>query len=203
MKKYIELQAEQRIAEGQQKWVFAYPNRSDLLIKVTSPSYRQSLATKLLGWGRYGYFLPMLRQLGEQIANQLSPQPASYLEHVYGLVDTNFGLALVVEAIRDDQGELAMNLRDLIDAGRYESELAQCLEDFLQWLAKAPVIVYDLNLGNLVYAQGRLVMIDGIGEPSRIGWRMLSSAYNGWKNRRKIKRFRFRVQRQLANPGFR
>lgn len=202
---FLALDGQQRVAQGQQKWVFEHPSLPGCLIKVANPEYVSRWRRQWFRFARYGHYLPLLREIGEYVVMHASCEPKHhYLETVRGLVATNYGLGLVVEAVLDEQGQLAPNLVTRIQLGLFAEQDAQAIERFLQWLGGSRVIVYDLNLGNLIIgAQGRVVMIDGIGEPDRLRWRLFLPGYNRFKNRRKIKRFRFRLARQLTNPDFR
>jgi len=86
----------------------------------------------------------------------------------YGYIDTDLGPGLVLDLMRDDDGEISMSLREWITVGRSLTDLGSAFQQFGEFLSDYAIVTRDLLDHNLVAVKHadqslRLVMIDGIG----------------------------------------
>lgn len=100
-------------------------------------------------------------------------------EHIpkfYGLATTNLGEGIVVEMIRNYDGEISRPLNWYLAQGfpieEFEDSLVELYQSFLQNLI---IFNHDLTIGNLLFkktsaTRGRLVAIDGLGDVVAIDW---------------------------------
>jgi hypothetical protein len=121
-----------------------------------------------------------------------------FLQKVVGFAETDLGLGLVFEAIRDSSGNLARSLSDLLAQKRYTPEVAEALEHFIAQILDSDVILADLHPANIGYAEkSRLgphfVMIDGIGLYTLLPFKAISRRLNRRSKLKHIARLRSRM----------
>lgn len=189
------------VAQGKQRFVFTHPENPDLIIKVIRPDAVDR------AWGRwykmrrcYGQYLSYMREIGEYVATHAREGSSPpFVQRIKGLVDTDMGLGLVLDAVRGECGELAPSLRSMLRSGTFDGTAERALEDFFQELMASDVIAADLNSGNVVYALdgekgNRFVMIDGLGQHNLIPIKRFSRMVN---RRGKLRRIG-KLRRQIA-----
>ncbi len=208
--RYLDLSDRAPIAEGKRRLVFEHPGDPQLLVKVMKPgSHRddgQPLRRKRFKLRRReGVFAYFTRELLEYVAVRVSnrvPPAALPVSAVYGLVETNLGLGLVVEKVTDGAGALAPTLESLLATGRFDPERRALLADFFDALVGHHVVAYELNADNIVLAgqrgnAPRFVCIDGMGSRTLIPLQ----AWLPRLNARKIRRHQKRIEAQLPGAG--
>lgn len=124
---------------------------------------------------------------------RLKTRGVKNLRHVpayYGWAETNLGRGIVVDLVRNYDGEISMPLNWYLAQGvpieEFELYLDELRESFLQHLI---IFNHDMTIGNLLVQKPslgkvRLVAIDGLGDTVAIDW--LDSI--PWLVRRKIRR---------------
>ena len=94
----------------------------------------------------------------------------------HGECDTNLGRGIVVDLIRDYDGQVSRPLNALLAEGvpveEFESYLGELRQALLQYLI---IFNHDMNVGNLLFQRtssrsARMVAIDGLGDTVAIGW---------------------------------
>lgn len=93
------------------------------------------------------------------------------LARLYGLVETTMGTGAVFSLARDFDGTISTTLDSyLVDQDKTPpaKQLSALLQDFRGYMLRECVVVRELKADNLVYQRlspdnGRLVLIDGIG----------------------------------------
>lgn len=188
------------IAQGRQKAVYQHPDNELWLIKIINRNYRKEISNSFFRRSRYGGYLSLLRQVQEVFAAHSWGGGAAceHLEQVVGFVDTDQGLGLVVARVIGPDEGLENDLPSIIKARGLKTEELAGIDTLLNWLARGHVVVYDLNLGNvLLNEHSKPVLIDGIGGTRAFSFRALLPWYNRIKIRRKIKRFRWRLSQAL------
>ena len=187
------------IAVGHLREVYEHPHASELLVKIMRAD---AVATR---WGasarwykrlpRARHYTGYVRELKEYVAAQVLGSGAP-IARMIGLTETDLGLGLISEKVRDDDGHLAPTLaalyrRDNGFSPRIEQALARLLEDLLAF----NVIVGDMHAWNIVYGSDsrggpRFVMIDGFGEKHVIPRSSMSRHLNAWNTRKLYRRMR-------------
>jgi len=197
----ILLSERQPVAQGKQRYVFTHPDHSELIIKVIRPDAVDR------AWGRwykmrrcYGQYLSYMREIGEYVATHAREGSSPpFVQRIKGLVDTDMGLGLVLDAVRGEDGGLAPSLREMLRTGTFDRTAERDLDVFFRDLMASDVIAADLNSGNVVYAQdaeggSRFVMIDGLGQHNLIPIKRFSRTIN---RRGKLRRIG-KLRRQIA-----
>lgn len=193
------------IKSGGEKLVFWHPEQPGQLIKLINSRYIQYMNKQwplMMRFQRMAHYWSYLRELTEHIAARAQGVgQLHHLQNITGLVDTDLGLGLVMQAVLKRNGELADTLSDVIRKGQFGSVEAEAFEALCQWLDDTPLIIRDLAAHNVVWNEvnQHLVIIDGVGGRLRPSVRSLSQRYNRYSNRKKVAKLRLRVQRQLAS----
>ena len=187
------------IAAGSQRLVFLHPDNPRLLVKVLRPE----AVVKQVPWykakRRFGRYVGFVRECEEFIAGHAEKKRRlDFMQTVAGLVETDFGLGIVLEAALTPEGSLAPNVWRMIHRGLYDSKAKAALEEFFVILLRSNVVVADLHPGNLVYAtredgSRHFVMIDGQGQTALIPLKSWFPALNRRSKRARIRRLRKRM----------
>lgn len=202
----LELSRSQPIALGHQRAIYQHPDDPDLLVKTMRP---ESVARRWDGPGnrlkrlpRARHYVGFLREIKEYIATHARAGADPPLARIVGLVETDLGLGLVCEKVRDADGGMAPTLFQCwLDHGGEPPWARAALEAFRDALLRNNVIVGDLNAANVAYGSDsrggpRLLMVDGFGEKNAIPVSSMSKRIN----RHFIQRRYQRLLRDLATP---
>jgi hypothetical protein len=99
-----------------------------------------------------------------------------HIPRFYGLCETNLGQGVVVDMIRDQDGEISRPLNWYLAEGYpiedFEPYLDELRQSFLQNLI---IFNHDMTVGNLLFQKvsatcARLVAIDGLGDVVIVDW---------------------------------
>jgi len=193
------------IASGGLRLVFPYPGDPSRLVKVMRPDkvasrYGDEGGTWFRRNRRHGEYILFVREIREYIAGYASHgRSLPFVQRIRGMVETDLGLGLVLDAARDAQGNLAPTLAKVIATGGFDVRAQQAFEDFLRDMLECDVVFSDLHERNLVYAVGtdgvlRFVMIDGLGSSTLIPFKSFSRLLNRRSKAKRIERLRKRVK---------
>ncbi len=122
-----------------------------------------------------------------------------HIPRFYGLCDTNLGRGIVVDLIRNYDGEISRPLNWYLAQGYPIEEFEPCLDDVKQsFLNNLIIFNHDLSIGNLLFQKinagsGRLIAIDGLGDVVALDWLDLFPSLVRRKIRRRWNRFITRV----------
>jgi hypothetical protein len=124
-----------------------------------------------------------------------------HIPRFYGLCDSNLGQGIVVDMIRDQDGEISRPLNWYLAEGYpiedFEPYLDELQQSFLQNLI---IFNHDMTVGNLLFQKvsasaARLVAIDGLGDVVALDWFDVFPSLVRRKISRRWKRFTARVYR--------
>ena len=124
-----------------------------------------------------------------------------HIPNFYGLCETNLGQGIVVDLIRNYDGEISRPLNWYLaqgfPIGEFEPYLDELKQSFLQNLI---IFNHDLTIGNLLVQKSsaikvRLVAIDGLGDVIALDWLDYFPFLVRRKIRRRWARFIARVYR--------
>lgn len=197
-----ELSKHDPIAAGGEKIVFVHPDSDKLLIKVWKTEYfeeTRKLYPLLCRFRRLPRYITLTKEIVEHIALREQNIETRYLQKFYGLVDTDLGLGMVVDAVRDRDGELAKSLNQLVEEKKFTHQNQKALDQLFSWLEENYVIVRDFSTNNVVWddVNKHFVVIDGIGARERLSLRELSNRYNKYSMKKKIMKLKSRLEKAL------
>lgn len=197
MNRVLQLSHLKPLAQGRMRLVFEHPEDRSQLVKVIRPDVIEKRWGSGAAWykrrRRYGRYISYIREIQEYVAAYSScGHSPPFAQKITGLVETDMGLGLVMEAVRDQTGHLAPSLTDLILRQALDGQARFALRDFLDRVVKSELLIADLNPGNMVYvndqAGGRFILIDGIGEASALPLKRWFKALNQWSKRGRAER---------------
>jgi hypothetical protein len=209
----IKLRDLKPITQGHKRFIFQHPSDPTLLIKVMQPDVVEER------WGsgstrpwyktsrRYGQYMSLRRELSEYLAAAVKfPGGIPVLQKFGGVIDTDYGVGVVVEKLVGRDGELAPTLAQLVQRDGPTPELLQKLAQCEDELIKYNIVVGKLHAGNLVLAvrggEERFVVIDGYGETALIPIHTWSARINAAHTRSRLRRLMARVRRNKGpKPG--
>jgi hypothetical protein len=107
----------------------------------------------------------------EDLQKRLGPVMGHHLPRSYGMVATDLGPGLVLDLVRDYDGPISRSLRELLTTGYPLEKLRPSYEEFAEFLQKNLILTRKLLDHNLVVSMqadgsGRMVLIDGLGDPA-------------------------------------
>lgn len=175
----IQLSSDSIFGRGGGRDCHFHPDRKDRCLKVTRPDRTPKFLKKEDPWWK------RLRpdSLYDQNVRDLKVfqkawERLKHLDHpgipeTDGLVETNRGLALSVELLRDANGEVCSTLRDHVKEHGLTEEVQAAVEELRQSFIKHKVMVRDPFPTNLVLQRAedgklRAATIDGLGDTTLI-----------------------------------
>ncbi|MGR3660296.1 MAG: YrbL family protein [Paracoccaceae bacterium] len=172
----IDLSGKEPIAKGRKQSVYDHPDDPKTLVKVLTEGPEPRRLIPRYSEFRYGSYRPWHREISEYLSLlNRGVHEIGRLSALHGLATTSHGPALLVEKLTGPDGHLAPTLRQMIRAtapgSRERGSLEEEVGDLLDDLDRGRIIVGDLHPGNIVRAverDGRLVVIDGLGERTLI-----------------------------------
>jgi hypothetical protein len=162
------------LAVGSTRAIYQHPHADNLLIKVirfagVKKRWRRMSFIKMRR--RTGYYHVYFREIKEYIAIKAKyAKHPPWLQRIDGFIDTDRGLGMVVEKLKNRKGQLAQNLKYIITENGLSPRIRKQLDRFVQSIRRYEnVVISDLNLRNILYTYDpkigdRLVLVDGLGE---------------------------------------
>ena len=213
MTELLVLKHREPAAIGRQRYVFVHPGDPDLIIKVPTEGYvarRSDIGGRphkrwIKKYLRSRHYQVFLRELREQLALRATGETLPcHVQTITGFVETDMGMGVVSRAVRTRDGALAPALPQLIAQGRFTAAARRHLDEFYEWLLSSPVVVGDLNIGNIVYGYTpgfgeHFVIIDGLGDKNAIPFSSISARLNRLGKMRRIRRLDQQIAASL--PG--
>ncbi len=189
------------LAVGHLRQVFQHPQNPDYVIKVMRNDAVQARWGGRLRWykrlPRPQHYIGYVREIKEYVAMQARLEGRNApIARMIGLVETDFGLGLVSEKVRDGDGAMAPTLAALYERENgFSAFIEDGLAEFFRELIKSNVVVGDMHAWNIVHgvdSRGgpRFVLIDGFGEKHVIPRASMSRRLNAWNTRRLFRRMR-------------
>ena len=191
---------------GGTRYCFQHPDHANRCVKVLRPD-RTGAARKLLRRD-FKRFLPA-RYLDDQLKeikayNELMPKASEALwRHVpryHGTVDTDMGIGIVTQLMRNSDGSWPQNLEQLLPAG-VSPELEAGMEEFARAVQELRILSRNLLPHNIIAVREeqtyRVMLVDGIGNSELIPLSTHLDFFAARKTARKVARFRERCAELL------
>ncbi|MFT3990117.1 MAG: YrbL family protein [Luteolibacter sp.] len=209
MDKTIKLLDQDPIARGRMRLVYAYPGDSDRLIKVIRPDVIDERWGSGQPWykaqRRFRQYISYMREIAEYVATYAKyGKSLPFTQKVLGLVETDMGLGLVLEAVRDQSGNLAPSLSSLVNGKKFTEEVGGALEEFIRQILETDIVIADLHGGNIVYTYddirgNHFVMIDGLGLSNILPFKTVFKSFNRRSKLRHITRLYDRLNIPMSD----
>ena len=155
------------LAQGHFRKVYSHPLDDDLLVKVLKPvkHSKRFLSRFNLSCARYGRMTTAFREYEEYISAvaRLDRLPTP-LPLFHGFVETNLGVAMVVEKIKGADGEVALNIHEYIERHGFTEDLGAMIDALEETVKAEHIICSDLKCENVVISSRGLVVVDGTSD---------------------------------------
>jgi hypothetical protein len=183
----IALAGKTPLAKGGSRRIYQHPYFENLLIKVISMKtleHYERRSTWYKGLRRSRGYHYVFREIDEYLALRLRKKhELPFLQRFNGIIDTDLGLGVVVEKIKERNGKLAPSVTSLVREKGFSPELRKKLLRLRDDVIKHHVIFTDVSGNNIVVARGkrgqdRLVIIDGLGDRLWLPVNVLSPRIN-------------------------
>ena len=174
------------IGEGKERACFVHPDDPQKAIKISIGSVSKQSRREI----RFYQKLKQRHGVNDP-----------HIPRFYGLCETSLGQGIVVDLIRDQDGEISRPLNWYLAEGYpiedFEPYLDQLKNSFLQNLI---IFNHDMTIGNLLFQKvsansARLVAIDGLGDVVVVDWLDVFPSLVRRKISRRWARFIARVYR--------
>lgn len=195
----ISLKGVAPVAQGLNQNVHQHPGEPDLLIKTLKLEKAERRFHRKLGGlrvkRRHGIYTGWFRELNEYMAvrarNRGTHPP--FLQQLYGFVETDIGLGLIVGKVKDREGRLAPKLGEAVQRDGLTPQLRANLLALHEWLNDNSVITNDLSKNNILcgWSEGHgdhLVIIEGLGDHNFIPISRMSRRINVARTNRHFRR---------------
>ncbi|MHA7878153.1 MAG: YrbL family protein [Saccharospirillum sp.] len=187
--------------------VFEHPEDNNLLVKVHISRRAQPGDRGLKAWlaNRQDHFLyttGILRELQQFVESRYRDygEVVAHIAPIYGVIDTDLGLGLLMAAVRDGEGQLAPTVRRLFREKAMNSERCDKLNRLLSAIESTSLVIGDLNQENIVLQDAglpseRFVLIDGLGERTWIPTQRWFSFIGARQKRHFVAKVRAKLER--------
>jgi hypothetical protein len=201
----LEIDETKRIGTGKWRIVYLHPEDDTKVLKLhradNSPAARRARRwqNRLLHQSRFDANARDLR-LYRRLAAR-APEVLDRIGAVHGIVDTNQGPALMAEHVRDADGRTSQSLWRHVGQNGL-ADMLPLLDDFFEALASHHVPVEDPTYHNILVCKNgpkmRLILVDGLGDPTLIPYKTLFKGLNREKLMRKKGRLIAKLRRATA-----
>ena len=176
----IKLSIQQPFASGEERDVYFHPEDDGKCIKISnvrpSVDFRPETLRDRLFWVTRGcntnYFDINYTDalFYQQLSRRNDPEVFKHLPKCYGLVDTDLGMGLVCELIRNGDGTNCMTMKQYIQKHGTISDpkVIKAVDDFLNWLVDKNIFLREMGGTNTFFqynktGQVKLYHIDAVG----------------------------------------
>lgn len=184
MNKKVVLSSKYFLAKGGERDCYIHPNDENKVIKVVHRNEKHNEQNKL----EYKYYKYLKK----------SDKPQTHLTECFGFIDTNLGLGLVYEKLKDYNNKSSKSFKNYLEEKFFTKEEEENLVyELKEYLFKNDILFIDVDLSN-VFCQEifqnvyKLIIIDGLGA-RRLNWRfyvyLYSKIYTRYKISKQWKKF--------------
>ncbi len=144
------------------------------------------------------------RELGK-LFRRIGDEASQCLPRCHGNVETDLGLGLVLDLIRDHDGRISRSLRELVSTGHQPNEFREAFEAFSDFMIRHAVLsraILDHNLATQQRADGswHLYLIDGLGDPAWLPFARFSKGLAQSKIKRRLEKFWPKLETLATKP---
>lgn len=199
----LDLRHSKPLFVGGTRYCFQHPQHHDRCVKVLRPD-RTGAARKVLRKD-FKRHLParfLDDQLKEikayrELLTRASEPLWRHVPRYFGTEQTDMGVGIVTQLMRNDDGSWPSNLQQLLPLG-VDDTLQDGIDEFLEAVATLRILSRDLLPHNIIAVREpsgyRVMLVDGIGNAELIPLSTWSGFFAHRKTRRKIERFHYRCE---------
>lgn len=188
---------------GGTRYVFQHPQHANRCVKVLRPD-RTGAARKVLrkDFKRYlpeRFLDDQLKEIKayRELLTRASETLWRYVPRYHGTEDTDMGVGIVTQLMRNGDGSWPQNLEQMLVNGK-DPALQAGIDEFTEAVGKLRILSRDLLPHNIIAVKEehgyRVMLVDGIGNAELIPLSTWSGFFARRKTQRKIRRFRRRCE---------
>lgn len=201
----IKLSESRPFGAGGNRACYLDPRDDSRCIKVILPertaTKKRAQVKGIKSFRPLGYYDDNLRELKSfhLIQKYLDSEVWTHLPRCYGLVDTDLGVGIVTDLIRDYNGTISICLKTKLRAHGYDDNFRNALEEFIAYLRSTALPTRDLLLHNIVASdldlsgRCRFHLIDSFGSADILPFPYWFKKLAQIKVERKIFKFRGKI----------
>jgi hypothetical protein len=142
----------------------------------------------------------------EKLKQHYDERAFSHISRCYGFVETDMGMGLVSELIRNADGRVSITLKQYLWDHGLTGEIEIVIENLIAFWVAELIPSRDLLLHNIVVQMdgegpARLVVIDGLGARGILPFQLMPGGYRVRRVERRIDNFRERIENILQQRG--
>ena len=207
----LQLKKLKPFAQGGNRLCFVHPLNPDHCIKVRRPDFTLADCRRKKGFPKNLRPLSSFddnREEYKTIQHLHQRIGSSIFDHIYrcfGFVDTDLGLGLETELIRDANGLISLSLKQFLWEFGYTDQCHLAIERLTTFWRSHRVPSRDLLTHNIVVSLdsqksiSRLIVIDGLGSPTVIPFRWLPRKFQIDRVEARIQRLETRITEFMNN----
>lgn len=192
-------------AHGGNRLCFVHPDHADRVIKVRRPEFTLEDLRRKKGFPKnlrpLSWFDDNLEEFNvmQDISTHIGEEAFTVLSRCYGFEETDMGLGLSSELIRNGDGKIAYSMMEYIWNYGYSDALKTAVNRFAEIWGRLAIPSRDLILHNILVqcdAQQniqRLVVIDGLGSAGVVPARWMPFTMQQAKATRKLANLHERI----------
>lgn len=167
------------LSKGGERNCYIHPEDENKVIKIVHRNEKHNEQNKL----EYKYYEFLKKR----------DKPLEHLTKCFGFVDTNFGLGLIYERVKDYNNKPSKSFKVYLEEKLFtKAEENRLVDELKEYLFKYDILFIDVDLSNVFCKEiskdrYKLIIIDGLGA-RRLNWRFYTYLYSKAFTRYKIKK---------------
>lgn len=167
------------LSKGGERNCYIHPEDENKVIKIVHRNEKHNEQNKL----EYKYYEFLKKR----------DKPLAHLTKCFGFVDTNFGLGLIYERVKDYNNKPSKSFKVYLEEKLFtKAEENRLVDELKEYLFKYDILFIDVDLSNVFCKEiskdrYKLIIIDGLGA-RRLNWRFYTYLYSKAFTRYKIKK---------------
>jgi len=200
------LSAQEPFAQGGNRLCFVHPEDDQRCIKVRRPDFTLEDLRRSKGFPKnlrplssFDDNLEEYRVIND-ICQQVGPETFRHIYKCYGFVETDLGLGLECELIRDASGLISLSLKQYIWEHGYTDSCRKAVDVLADFWTSHQIPSRKLLTHNIMVQQAsngeirRLVVIDGLGSPNLLPWGWLPASLRSKRVRERIQHLQQKIE---------
>lgn len=141
-----------------------------------------------------------------ELYQRIGPEMSRHLPRCYGMVTTDMGPGLVLDLVRDHDGQISRSIRELITLGYDLSALHPAYREFGEFMIEHRVLTRNLLDHNIVVQFAKdgsvtMKLIDGLGDPAWFPFARWCAVLGRAKVRKRLRAAWPRFEKFAASGG--
>jgi hypothetical protein len=202
----LSLQGLEPFGRGGKRECYVHPDDPLRCVKVNRVGYEPATLWKRASWFRRWrkseeQFDKNYRdwEVLDRLEAERDPAIWKHLPRCYGWVETDLGRGLMIELIRDPDGQISRSFKDYLWNSGYDERARKAVDEFAAYWDAFPIPTRTLVLYNFAAQiqpdnSLRLVFIDGMGDTEFLPLGRISQTLARWKSARKLRDMRQRIE---------